>query len=56
MPSAAQRAWLLSFWREESGARTGKGFFSPGKIRVFRMDSPELSGKKVAKMVNSRGT
>jgi hypothetical protein len=40
-PSAAQRAWFLSACREESGARTGSGFSSRGKRRVFRMDSPE---------------
>jgi fused signal recognition particle receptor len=40
-PSAAQRARFLSDCREESGARTGSGFFSRGKIRVFRRDSPE---------------
>jgi hypothetical protein len=40
-PSAAERARFLSASREESAARTGSGFFSRGKIRVFRRDSPE---------------
>jgi hypothetical protein len=41
-PSAAARAWFLSASREESRARTGSGFFTLGKIRVFLKDSPEL--------------
>jgi hypothetical protein len=40
-PSAAERARFLSACREESGARTGREFFTLGKMRVFRRDSPE---------------
>jgi hypothetical protein len=36
-----RRARFLSACREESGARTGNGFFSRGKSRVFLRDSPE---------------
>jgi len=39
-PSAGERAWFLDCNVEESKARTGSGFSSLGKIRVFMRDSP----------------